>query len=195
MREINMKEMLQELFFMQEHNAAREYLIDHFSDATYDSVESFLHDLEMGSCMSGSFGGDMIYTGRILDKLSGQDWQNAIQDSIDDYTDATGEIPNFDLYGSGFQLEHLVTFAVDWQASVIASRIRSHGVFYIVTSYVDYLDPSPKGKVFLSESDAYDYLHDLLDHELQHNQGASKAELKAIEENMLELNTIDEEHV
>ena len=195
MREINMKEMLQELFFMEDYNAAREYLIDHFADATYDSVESFLHDLEMGSCNSGSFGGDMIYTGRILDKLKDEDWQEAIQDSIDDYTDATGEIPSFDLYGSGFQLEHVVTWAVDWQAGEIARRIRGHGVFYIVTSYVDYLDTNPKGKVFLSESDAYDYLHDLLDHELQHNQNASKAELKAIEENILELNTIEGEHV
>ena len=195
MREINVKEMLQELFFMEERNAAREYLIDHFADATYDSVESFLHDLEMGSCNSGSFGGDMIYTGRILDKLKDEDWQTAIQDSIDDYTDATGEIPSFDLYGSGFQLEHLVTFAVDWQAGEIANRIRGHGVFYIVTGKVDHLDPSPKGKVFLNESDAVDYLHDLIDHELQHNQGASKAELRAIEENMFELNTIEQEHV
>ena len=195
MREINMKEMLQELFFMEEDNAAREYLIDHFADATYDSVESFLHDLEMGSCNSGSFGGDMIYTGRILDKLKDEDWQEAIQDSIDDYTDATGETPSFDLYGSGFRLEQLITWAVDWKAGEIANRIRGHGVFHIVTSYADYLDTNPKGKVFLTESGAVDYLHDLLDHELQYNQGASKSELRAIEENFSELNTIEEEHV
>lgn len=195
MREINVKEMLEELFFMEEYNAAREYLIDHFADATYDSVESFLHDLEMGSCNAGSFGGDMIYTGRILDKLADQDWQNAIQDSIDDYTDATGEIPNFDLYGSGFRLEQLVTWAVDWQAGEIANRIRGHGVFHIVTSYADYLDTNPKGKVFLNESDAVDYLHDLLDQEMHYNQGASKSELREIEENMLELNTIQTEYV
>lgn len=195
MREINVKEMLQELFSMEPRNAAREYLIDHFADATYDSVESFLHDLERGSCMEGSFGGDMIYTGRILDKLADKDWQNAIQDSIDDYTDATGEIPNFDRYGSGFQLEHVVTFAVDWQASEIANRIRGHGVFHIVTSYADYLDPNPKGKVFLTENAAIDYLHDLLDYEMHYNQAASKADLKAIEENMFELNTIEQEHV
>jgi len=195
MREINIKEMLQELFCMDDYNAAREYLIDHFSDATYDSIESFLHGLEMGSCESGSFGGDMIYTGRILDKLADQDWQNAIQDAVDDYTDATGETPYFSAYGSGFQLENTVTFAVNWQASEIANRIRSHGRFWIVTSRVDYLDPNPKVKVFLEESDAVDYLQDLIDLELQLNQGAAKADLMAIEENMYELNTIEEESV
>jgi len=195
MREINMKDMLQELFYLDRYNAARDYLIDHFSDATYDSIESFLHDLEMGSCEAGSFGGDMIYTGRILDKLADQDWQNAVQDAVDDYTDATGEIPNFNVYGSGFQLEHVVTFAVNWQAMEIASRIRHHGRFWIVTSRIDHLDPNPKFKVFLEGSDAVDYLQELIDLELQLNQGAAKSDLRAIEENMLELNTIEEESV
>jgi hypothetical protein len=120
-------------------NAIVEHIVDEFiCDGNYSDVDSLITDLEMAHCAAGSFSG-MIYTQDILDRLSDSQWRNAIEQAIEDYTDATGESPEFDRdamgYPSGFHLENLVTFAVDWMSNEIASFLRYQGQFYIVGLY------------------------------------------------------------
>jgi hypothetical protein len=171
--------------------------------AKYSDVKSFITDLEMAHCAAGSFSG-MIYTQDILDRLSDPDWRNAIEQAIEDYTDATGESPSFDRdcmgYPSGFHLENLVTFAVDWMSNEIANFLHSNGNFYIVTQAVDSLDPSPERKVFLCEYDAQEYVSESLQHRMdyivQHSPYAiDEPEYEAIEEQEMQLIRLEQESV
>jgi len=74
-------------------NAIVEHIVDEFiCDGNYSDVDSLITDLEMAHCAAGSFSG-MIYTQDILDRLSDSQWRNAIEQAIEDYTDATGESP------------------------------------------------------------------------------------------------------
>jgi len=185
-------------------NAIVDYILDEFMcDGNYDSVDSLITDLEMAHCAAGSFSG-MIYTQDILDRLSDSDWRNAIEQAVEDYTDATGESPSFDRdamgYPSGFHLENLVTFAVDWMSNEIASFLRYQGQFYIVTQAVDSLDPSPERKVFLCEYEAQDYISESLQHRMdyivQHSPySISESEYEALQEQEMELIRLDMEAV
>jgi len=185
-------------------NPIVEYIVDEFiCDGNYNSVDSLITDLELAHCAAGSFSG-MIYTQDILDRLSDSDWRNAIEQAIEDYTDATGEAPSFDRdamgYYSGFHLENLVTFAVDWMSNEIASFLRSNGQFYIVTQAIDSLDPSPERKVFLDEYDAQDYVSESLQHRMdyivQHSPYAiDESEYDALEEQESELIRLEGESV
>jgi hypothetical protein len=178
-------------------NPIVEYIVDEFiCDGNYSDVKSLITDLEMAHCAAGSFSG-MIYTQDILDRLADSGWRNAIEKAIEDYTDATGESPTFDHdamgYPSGFHLENLVTFAVDWMSNEIASFLRSNGQFYIVTQAVDSLDPSPERKVFLDEYDAQEYVQDSIDQRLQ--LVGPEQDIDAIEEQERELIRLEEETV
>jgi len=183
--------------FQFDGNAIAEYLIDeHITQAKYNDVKSLITDLELAHCAAGSFS-DMIYTQDILDRLSDSQWRNAIEQAIEDHTDATGESPEFDRdamgYPSGFHLENLVTFAVDWMSNEIASYLRSNGQFYIVTQAVDSLDPSPERKVFLCEYDAQEYVQDSINQRLQ--LVGPEQDIDAIEEQERELIRMEEESV
>jgi hypothetical protein len=146
----------------------------------------------------------MICTQDILDRLSDSDWRNAIEQAIEDYTDATGESPSFDRdamgYPSGFHLENLVTFAVDWMSNEIASFLRYQGQFYIVTQAIDSLDPSPERKVFLCEYEAQEYISESLmyrmDHIVQHSPySISESEYDELQEQESELIHLEDEAV
>lgn len=110
-------------------NAIIEYICNYMSDSKWPSVESFIQQLEMASCANGSWGEDTIYTHLILDKLSNESWRDAINQALESYLDATDE----EYTPETMQLENLVTFAVDWFASELASYIRSHNRVYVVT--------------------------------------------------------------
>jgi hypothetical protein len=185
-------------------NAIVEHIVDEFiCDGNYSDVDSLITDLEMAHCAAGSFSG-MIYTQDILDRLSDSQWRNAIEQAIEDYTDATGESPEFDRdamgYPSGFHLENLVTFAVDWMSNEIASFLRYQGQFYIVTQAVDSLDPSPERKVFLCEYEAQEYISESLMHRMdyivQHSPySISESEYEALQEQEMELIRLGQESV
>jgi len=190
--------------FQFDKNPIVEYLVDEFiCDGKYNSVDSLITDLELAHCAAGSFSG-MIYTQGILDRLSDSEWRNAIEQAIEDFADATGESPSFDRdsmgYPSGFNLENLVTFAVDWYSNEIASFLRSNGNFYIVTQAVDSLDPSPERKVFLCEYDAQEYVSESLQHRMdyivQHSpHSVSESEYEALQEQEMELIYLEGESV
>jgi hypothetical protein len=190
--------------FQFDKNPIAEYIVDEFlSDDKYSDVDSLITNLEMAHCAAGSFPG-MIYTQDILDRLSDSEWRNAIEQAIEDYTDAIGESPSFDRdsmgYFSGFHLENLVTFAVDWMSNEIASFLRSNGNFYIVTQSVDSLDPSPERKAFLCEYDAQDYVSESLQHRMdyivQHSPYAiDESEYESLEEQESELIRMEGESV
>jgi hypothetical protein len=187
-----------------EGNAIVDYILDEFlCDGNYSDVDSLITDLEMAHCAAGSFNG-MIYTKDILDRLSDSDWRNAIEQAIEDYADATGEFPSFDRdamgYPSGFHLENLVTFAVDWFSNEIASFLRYQGQFYVVTQAIDSLDPSPERKVFLCEYDAQEYVSESIshrmDHIVQHSPYAiDESEYESLEEQESELIRLEMESV
>jgi len=190
--------------FQFDKNPIAEYIVGEFlSDNKYSDIDSLITDLEMAHCAAGSFSG-MIYTQDILDRLRDPDWQNAIEQAIGDYTDAVGESPSFDRdsmgYYSGFHLENLITFAVDWMSDEIASFLRSNGTFYIVTQAVDSLDPSPERKVFLYEYEAQDYMSESLQHRMdyivQHSPYAiDESEYESIEEQEMQLIRLEGESV
>jgi hypothetical protein len=185
-------------------NAIVDYILDEFlCDGNYSSVDSLITDLELAHCAAGSFSG-MIYTQDILDRLSDSQWRNAIEQAIEDYSDATGESPSFDRDCMGhqdtFRLENLVTFAVDWMSNEIASFLRALGQFYIVTQAVDSLDPSPERKVFLDEYEAQEYISESLMHRMdyivQHSPySISESEYEALQEQESELIRMEEESV
>ena len=134
------------------------YLWEELEGNQWDSIENLVRQLESASCSAGSWS-DLIYTRDILDKLADMEWLDAIEQAVDDYSDAIGESPNFNPYGP-FRLEDIVTFAVDWVAQEIAGRIRSMDQVALVTYAVDTLDPTPEVFAFASVSDAEDFVAD-----------------------------------
>jgi len=200
----DIQEIIDAIKLRFDNNTIVEYLIDdHITQGGYNSVDSLITDLELAHCAAGSFSG-MIYTQDILDRLADRNWQAAIERAFEDYTDATGEFPNLDRdamgYPSGFHLENLVTFSVDWFSNEIANFLRSNGRFYIVTQAVDSLDPSPERKVFLDEYEAQDYVSESLshrmDHIVQHSPYAvSEQEYEELQEQELALINIEQESV
>ena len=121
----------------------------------WDSVQQIIDHLTSATCANGSFSG-MIYTRDILDRLSDPDWCEAIDNALEAFEDATGEQPTFDR----LDLSALVTFAVDWYAYEIASRLRNLGQVATVIERSDTLDPCPDVVAFEDVSNAEDWVHD-----------------------------------
>lgn len=152
--------------------AIETYLWDELMGCKWSEVSQIVDQLEMASCSSGSWS-EMVYTRDILDKLADPQWVADIDEAIAEYVDATGETPTFDPYGSGFELSHTVTFAVDWVASRLANKLRSLGTVAVVTVASDSLDPFPDRIAFPSEWEATDWVSDevqrRLDHRVSHS--------------------------
>jgi hypothetical protein len=152
--------------------AIETHIWDDLMSCKWSEVSDILSQLESASCSAGSWS-DMIYTRDILDKLADSQWVSDIDEAIAEYVDATGETPTFDPYGSGFELSHTVTFAVDWVAHRLADKLRNLGRVAVVTAASDSLDPFPDRIAFPSESEAVDWVADevqrRLDHRVSHS--------------------------
>lgn len=144
--------------------AIETYLWEQLESYDFDSVESLINYLECNSAAHGSWSG-MIYTRDILGRYQDSQWVTDIEDSIEGYLDATGEMPDF---GKNFSLCNFVTFAVDWTASNLASRIRSYGNAYVVTYAIDSLDPNPTRVAFLDETEMNDWIACNVGERVQH---------------------------
>lgn len=165
----------------------------------WSEISQIVNQLEMASCSAGSWS-DMIYTRDILDKLADSKWVSAIDEAIAEYVDATGETPTFDPYGSGFELSHTVTFAVDWVAQRLASRLRSFGTVAVVTVAEDSLDPFPERIAFASDWEAQDWVADEIQrrigYRVQHSAYVvSEEELSQWEEEEMQLVRIETERL
>jgi hypothetical protein len=142
------------------------YLWEELTDGNYwDSIDSIASQLESASCSAGSWS-ELIYTRDILDKLSDSDWLNAIEQAVEDYSDATGESPNF-THNGPFCLSNVVTFAVDWVANELAYKLRNLDSVWLVTAAVDSLDPNPEIIALVSESEALDWINEAVDSRIE----------------------------
>lgn len=152
--------------------AIETHIWDDLMSCKWDEVSQIVSQLESASCSAGSWS-DMIYTRDILDKLADPQWVSDIDEAIAEYVDATGETPTFDPYGSGFELSHTVTFAVDWVANRLADKLRNLGRVAVVTVASDSCDPFPDRIAFPSEWEATDWVSDevqrRLDHRVSHS--------------------------
>jgi len=176
--------------------AIENYLWDGLCDYEFSSVENLLSQLERASAAHGSWSG-MIYTTDILERFNDVGWVVAIEQAIEDYQDATGESPNF---GKPFDLSSLVTFAVDWTASELASRMRSNSHAYVVTYAIDTLDPKPMRVAFLNEWEAQDWIEESVSERIQHivdhsPYTISETELEIIRETEMSLVHIETESI
>lgn len=93
-----------------------------------------------------------------------------------------------------------MTFAVDWVAHRLASRLRSFGTVAVVTVAVDSLDPFPERIAFASEWEAQDWVADevqrRIDYRVQHSAYAvSDEELSQWEEEEMQLIWIETERL
>lgn len=179
--------------------AIETHIWDDLMSCKWDEVSDILSQLESASCSAGSWS-DMIYTRDILDKLADSQWVSDIDEAIAEYVDATGETPTFDPYGSGFELSHTVTFAVDWVAHRLASRLRSLGTVAVVTVASDSCDPFPDRIAFPSEWEATDWVSDevqrRLDHRVSHSPyPVSDEDLQHWEEEEMQLIQINVERL
>lgn len=179
--------------------AIETHIWDDILSSKWSEISQIVNQLEMASCSAGSWS-DMIYTRDILDKLADSQWVSDIDEAIAEYVDATGETPTFDPYGSGFELSHTVTFAVDWVAQRLASRLRSFGTVAVVTVAVDSCDPFPERIAFASEWEAQDWVADevqrRIDYRVQHSAYAvSEEELSQWEEEEMQLVRIETERL
>ena len=165
----------------------------------WSEISQIVSHLEMASCSAGSWS-DMIYTRDILDKLADSQWVSDIDEAIAEYVDATGETPTFDPYGSGFELSHTVTFAVDWVAQRLVSRLRAFGTVAVVTVASDSCDPFPERIAFASECEAQDWVADEIQrrigYRVQHSAyEVSEEELSQWEEEEMQFVRIEAERL
>lgn len=174
--------------------AIETYLWDELTDGNYwHSVEDIARQLETASCANGSWN-HMIYTRDILNRLSDPQWQDDIDQALDDFDNWTGEPTDIT------SLESVVTFAVDQTASNLAHRLRSLDSVAMVTAAVDSLDPSPDVIAFASISDAEDWAADEVERRVQHQVDHSphtvtEADREAMTEIEYTLITITEESI
>jgi len=174
------------------------YIWDELTDGNYwESIENIASQLESASCAAGSWS-DMIYTKDIQDKLNDSAWREAIDEAIADYLDCTGESPNLDPYGAGFELSHAVTFSVDWTATMLASRLRNLGRVAVVSASIDSLDPNPDVIAFDTDFEAQEWVEEEIarrvQHHVEHNPYAiSEVDLEGMIEQESALFTIKEE--
>ena len=176
--------------------AIESYLWENLESYEFDSVESLISHLERNSAAHGSWPG-MIYTRDILERYQDEQWVSDIESAIEDYQDNVGEMPDF---GKPFSLCNFVTFAVDWKASNLASRIRSYGEAYVVTYAIDSLDLNPTRVAFLDESEMNDWIAcnvgERVQHIVAHSLYAiSDEDLESIHENECALVHIETESI
>lgn len=176
--------------------AIETYLWENLETYEFDSVESLINHLERASAMHGSWPG-MIYTRDILERYQDEQWVDDIECAIEDYQDNIGELPDF---GKPFSLSNFVTFAVDWVANNLASRIRSFGNAYVVTYAIDSLDSNPTCIAFLDESEMNDWVACNVAERVQHIVDHSpysigEKELEEIQESEMSLVHIEVESI
>lgn len=142
--------------------AIETYLWEELTDGNYwNRVGDIARQLESASCANGSWN-QMIYTRDILDRLSDPQWQDDIDQAIDDFGNETGESPEIT------SLESVVTFAVNQTSSNLAHRLRTLDIVTIVSASVDTLDPSPDVLAFADVSDAEDWVSDEVERRVQY---------------------------
>ena len=174
--------------------AIETYLWDELTDGNYwHSIEDIARQLESASCANGSWNG-MIYTRDIYTRLSDPQWCDDIDQTIDDFCDATGESPDLT------SLESVVTFAVDQTASNLAHRLRSLDSVAVVTAAIDSLDPSPDVIAFADVAEAQDWVAEEVDRRVQHQVDhspypVSEADREAMMQVEFSLFTITEEAI
>jgi hypothetical protein len=159
------------------------------------TVEQIINELESASCSAGSWSG-FIYTRDIRDRLTDWDLCDDIEDALQDYADNTGEQPSLD----HLTFDSLVTFAVDWKAYSLASKVRSLRSVYRVTIAADSCDPRPDVIVFTDEDEATEWLADevqrRVDWRVQHShQSVTEEERQEWEEQEMSLCSIEEENL
>lgn len=139
------------------------YIWDQLTDGCYwTSVSQIIAQLESASCVNGSWGG-MIYTRDILDRLSDPQWVDDIDTALEEYADATGETFEFSC------LSETVTFAVDWVAHRLASKLRYLDRVAVVVASVDAMDPKPDVIAFDTVYDAQDWVNKEIERRVQHD--------------------------
>ena len=142
--------------------AIEHYIWDQLTDGCYwESVGQIIAQLESASCANGSWG-DLIYTLDILDKLADRRWVDDIDTALDEYLDATGESFYFS------SLSDTVTFAVDWVAQNLASRLRHLDRVAVVIAPVDAMDPHPDVIAFDTVWRAEDWVAEEVERRVQH---------------------------
>jgi hypothetical protein len=170
------------------------YIWDQLTDGCYwESVSQIIAQLESASCAAGSWG-DLIYTRDILDKLADRRWIDDIDTALEEYADATGE---------SFEISHLsdtVTFAVDWVAQRLASKLRSLDRVAVVVASVDAMDSHPDVIAFDTVYEAQDWIADEVERRVQHEVDHSPYTVtdddrQAMTENESTLFTITEERL
>lgn len=172
--------------------AIETYLWEELTDGNYwHSVEDIARHLETAACVNGSWN-QMIYTRDIFQRLSDPDWQDDIDQAIEDFGDATGESPDIT------SLESAVTFAVDWTALNLAHRLRYLDSVAVVTASVDTLDPSPDVLAFADVSEAEDWISEEVERRVQYQvdhspYSVSEADREAMMQAEFTLFTITEE--
>ena len=176
------------------------YIWDELTDSNnWDSIESIANQLEMASCASGSWS-EMIYYCDIEKKLGDSDWREAIGKAVDEFQDCTGESPNFNQNGLGFDLYQVVTFAVDWVAQELANRLRGLERVAVVTVAQDSLDPNPDVIAFDTDWEAQEWRFEEIERRVQHYVdhspfAVSEEERESMFEAEAQLVTITEERL
>jgi hypothetical protein len=179
--------------FALELTGAIEFFIwDQLTDGCYwSSVGQIIAQLESAACANGSWCG-MIYTREILDRLSDSQWVDDIDTALDEYADATGESFEFSC------LSDTVTFAVDWVAQRLASKLRSLDRVAVVVASVDAMDSHPDVIAFDTVYEAQEWVADEIERRVQHQVDHSahpvtEDDREAMTENESTLFTITEE--
>ena len=130
------------------------YIWDQLTYGCYwESVSQIIAQLESAACAHGSWG-DLIYTRDILDRLSDPQWVDDIDTALEEYADATGESFDFSC------LSDTVTFAVDWVAQRLVSKLRHLDRVAVVVASVDAMDSHPDVIAFDTVWGADDWIAD-----------------------------------
>lgn len=168
------------------------YIWEQLTNGCYwSSLGQIIAQLETTSCASGGWSG-MIYTRDILDRLADPQWVDDIDTALEEYVDATGETFEFSA------LSETVTFAVDWVAQRLASRLRSLDRVAVVTVSVDSMDPSPDVIAFDTAWEAQDWVSEEVSRRVQFRvdhstEGVTEEELDHWTEEEMTLVHITEE--
>lgn len=170
------------------------YIWDQLTYGCYwESVSQIIAQLESAACAHGSWG-DLIYTRDILDRLSDPQWVDDIDTAIQEYFNETGEPFDFSA------LSETVTFAVDWVAQRLASKLRYLDRVAVVVASVDAMDSHPDVIAFDTVYEAQDWVSDEIERRVQHQVDHSPYTVtdddrEAMTENESTLFTITEERL
>lgn len=138
------------------------FIWEQLTDGCYwSSVSQIRNQLESASCANGSWGG-MIYTCDILDRLSDPQWIDDIDTALEEHLDETGESFEFSC------LSDTVTFAVDWVAQRLASRLRGLDRVAVVVACVGAMDSHPDVIAFDTVWEAEEWIAEEVERRVQH---------------------------